>query len=173
MRPLRRKPYQEYHTFVLRISFELDVDGLVSLKLEHLSWSCLLGEVFQIAPPYFTMGGTLFKHIFTYPWSQYRLQASSICSLLDSNLNLRFDLINPRINSSFSIMMMSWRCTWELTQSYSSRHTWYRLNSIMTNLRITPWITPWSSHNLLYFYLITTLEPTYGSSIVYGQILQT
>jgi hypothetical protein len=44
----------------------------------------------------------------------------------------------------FSIMMMSWRCTWELTPSYSSRHTLYRLNSLMTNLWITHSITPWS-----------------------------
>jgi hypothetical protein len=69
-------------------------------------------------------------------------------------------------------LMMSWECTWELTPSYSSRHTIYRLNSFMTNLRITPWITTWSSHNLLYIQLLTTLNPTYGSSIVYGQVLQ-
>jgi hypothetical protein len=67
-------------------------------------------------------------------------------------LNLRFDLINFWINSSFSIMMMSWRYTWDLTQSYSSRHTRYRLNPLMTNLRITPWITPWSSHNILHIF---------------------
>jgi hypothetical protein len=171
MRPARKKPYQE-NTFALCIPLDLDDDGLVSLKLEHLSWSCLLGEVLQIAPPYSTMGGTLFKHIFTYSQSQYRRQASRIWSPIDFILNLRFDLIKPRINSSFSIMMMSWRCTWELTQSYSSRHTWYRLNSIMTNIWITPWITHWSSHNLLYFYLHTTLKPTNGSRIFYGHVLQ-
>jgi hypothetical protein len=49
MRPVRKKPYQE-HTFSLHIPLELDDDGLVALKLEHLSWSCLLGEVLQIAP---------------------------------------------------------------------------------------------------------------------------
>jgi hypothetical protein len=88
-------------------------------------------------------------------------------------LNLRFDLINPRINSSFSIMMVSWRNIWELTQSYSSRHARYRLNSLKTNLPITPWISPWSSHSLLHYLLLTTLNPTYGSIIVYGQVLQT
>jgi hypothetical protein len=36
MIPVRKKPYQE-HTFALRIPLELDDDGLVSLKLEHLS----------------------------------------------------------------------------------------------------------------------------------------
>jgi hypothetical protein len=171
MRPVRKKPYQE-HTFALRIPLELDDDPLVFLKLVHLSWSCLLGEVLQISPPYTTMGKTLFKHIFTYPWSQYIWQASSIWSLLDSILNLHFGLINSRITSSFSTMMMSWIYTWEITQSYSSRHTWYRLNSLMTNIWITPWITPWSSHNLLYFYLHSTLKPTYGSSIIYEQVLQ-
>jgi hypothetical protein len=39
------------YTFALCIPLELDDDGLVSFKLEHLSWSCLLGEVLQIAPP--------------------------------------------------------------------------------------------------------------------------
>jgi hypothetical protein len=48
----------------------------------------------------------------------------------------------------------------------------YRLNSLKTDLPITPWLSLWSSHNLLH-YLLTTLNPTYGSSIVYGQVLQT
>jgi hypothetical protein len=47
-------------------------------------------------------------------------------------------------SSYFSINMMSWECALDLTPYYSSRHTLYRLNSLMTNLRITPWITPWS-----------------------------
>jgi hypothetical protein len=49
MRPLRKKTYQD-HTFALRIPLELDDDGLVSLKLDHLSWLRLLGEVLRIAP---------------------------------------------------------------------------------------------------------------------------
>jgi hypothetical protein len=166
MRPIRKKPYQ-YHTFALSIPLEVDNDDLDLLKLDHLSWLSLLGEVLRIAPPYSTMEETLYKHIFTYPWSQYRWQASSICSLLVAHLELALDLINPRANSSSFIMTVSWRYTWELTQSYSWRHTWYRLNSLMTNLWITPWITPWSTHNLL----LTTLTPTNGSSIVYGQVL--
>jgi hypothetical protein len=36
MRPVRKKLYQE-HTFSLCIPLELDDDGLVSLKLDHLS----------------------------------------------------------------------------------------------------------------------------------------
>jgi hypothetical protein len=158
MRPVRNKPYQE-NKFTLHIP-------LVFLKLEHLSWSCLLGKVLRIAPPYTTMGKTFFKHIFTYPWSQYIWQASSIWYLLDSILNLRFNLINSWINSSFSIMMVSWKYPWELTQSYSSIHTWYRLNSLMINLWITPWIKPWSSHNLLHCLRHTTLKPINDSSIV-------
>jgi hypothetical protein len=150
MRPERKKPYQD-HTFALRNPLELDNDNLDLLKLHHLSWMRLLGEVLRIAPPYSTMGETRFKHIFTYPWSQYICQASSIWTLLDSILNLRFSLINSQTTSSFSTMVMSWRFTWGHTQSYSSRHTWYRLNSLMPNLHITPWITPWSPHNLLYF----------------------
>jgi hypothetical protein len=49
MRPIRRKPYQE-HTFALRIPLELYDDRLVLLKLEHLSWSCLLGESCELLP---------------------------------------------------------------------------------------------------------------------------
>jgi hypothetical protein len=128
MIPVRKKPYQE-HTFALCIPLELDYDRLVFLKLEHLSWSWLIGEILRIACPYTTMGKTLFKHIFTYPWSQYIWKASGIWSLLDSILNLRFGLINYWITSSFSTTMMSWRFTWELTQSYSSRHIWYRLDT--------------------------------------------
>jgi hypothetical protein len=36
MRPERKKTYQD-HTFALRIPLELDIDGLNSLKMEHLS----------------------------------------------------------------------------------------------------------------------------------------
>jgi hypothetical protein len=49
MRPVRKKTYQD-HTFALRIPLELDDDGLVSLKLDHLSWLRFLGEVLWIAP---------------------------------------------------------------------------------------------------------------------------
>jgi hypothetical protein len=44
MKLVRKKPYQE-HTFALCIPLELDDDGRVSLKLEHLSCSCLLGAL--------------------------------------------------------------------------------------------------------------------------------
>jgi hypothetical protein len=44
----------------LRIPLELDDDDLDLLKMERLSWLRKLGEVLRIAPPYFTMGETLF-----------------------------------------------------------------------------------------------------------------
>jgi hypothetical protein len=54
MRPVRKKLYQEYTFAYNSVSqqtpLELDDDGLVSFKLEHLSWSCLIGEVLWIAP---------------------------------------------------------------------------------------------------------------------------
>jgi hypothetical protein len=49
MRPIRKKTYQD-NTFALCIPLEIDDDGLVSLKLDHLSWLRLLGEVLRIAP---------------------------------------------------------------------------------------------------------------------------
>jgi hypothetical protein len=58
MRPVRKRPYQDY-TFALCIPLELDGDNLDLLKLDYLSWLRLLGEVLRIAPPYFTMGETL------------------------------------------------------------------------------------------------------------------
>jgi hypothetical protein len=58
MRPVRKKSYQD-HTFALRIALEIDDDDLVSLKLDHLCWLRLLGEVLRIAPPYSTMEETL------------------------------------------------------------------------------------------------------------------
>jgi len=59
MRPIKEKTYQE-QTFALRIPLELDNDDLDLLKMEHLSRLRLLGEVLRIAPPYSTMGETLF-----------------------------------------------------------------------------------------------------------------
>ena len=81
----------------------------------------------------------------------------------------------PQVGTPFLIV---------LTPSYSSRHPCNRLNSLMTNLWITPW-TSWSSLIFFIFFLfqpkphtrayalllISTLTPTYGSSTVYGQIL--
>jgi hypothetical protein len=46
MRPVRKKLYQE-HTFSLCIPLELDDDGLVSLKLDHLSRLRLLAQASQ------------------------------------------------------------------------------------------------------------------------------
>ena len=47
----------------------------------------------------------------------------------------------------------------------------YRLNYLKTKLQITLWLVHWSILDLLHFLLISTLTPTYGSSIVYGKIL--
>jgi hypothetical protein len=135
------------------------------------SWLCLLSEVLRITPPYFTMGEALVE-ISSHVHYHQMDRASSKWYLLDAYLELALRLDQHCTSSSSFIMMMSWECIWELTVSYSSRHTLYRLNSLMTNLRISPWITPWSSYILLYFQLLTILKPTYGSSIVYGQVLQ-
>ena len=139
-----------------------------------------------------------FGHVFTYPWSPWGWQASSIWSLLDAHFELAlhffiwqnmftiircFHYYKPYSEflvswSSFNfftflffIMLMSWRYTWHTTSSYSSKHTCHRLNSLMTILRITPW-TYWPSLDLLHFLLIATLKPTNGSSLAYGQVLQ-
>jgi hypothetical protein len=112
------------------------------------------------------------RNIFTCPLPPNGHRASSKWYLLDAYLELALRLDEHCTSSSSFIMMMSWECTWEVTPSYSSRHILYSLNSLMTNLWITPWITHWSSHDLLYFHLLTPLKPTYGSSIVYWQVLQ-
>jgi hypothetical protein len=43
-----------------------------------------------------------------------------------------------------------------------------KLNSHMTILPIFPWITHWTSLKVLHLILLTTLKPTYGSSINKG-----
>ena len=93
---------------LVHIPLKLDDDDLVHLKMERLSWLILVVEVLWIAPPYSIMGEPLFRHIFTYPWSHKRRQASSIWSLLDAHLELALWLDLPRIISSFFIEMMSW-----------------------------------------------------------------
>jgi hypothetical protein len=91
MRPVRKKTYK-YHTFDLCIPLELDDNALVGLKMECLPWLSLLGELLRITPPYSITGGTLFKHVWTYPRSQYRCQASSIWFPLDAHLELALQL---------------------------------------------------------------------------------
>jgi hypothetical protein len=158
MRPVRKKPYQE-HNFALHIPLELDDDGLDFLKLKHLflimlASTCLM-KTSPNTPPCRNMGEPCLA-----------LSSWVHCTILTSLF--AHWLAQHCTSSSFSIMMISWEWTWELTPYYSSRHTLYRLNSLMIILRITPWITPWSWNNLLYFHRLTTLKPTYGSSIVYG-----
>jgi hypothetical protein len=94
------------------------------------------------------------RNIFTCPLPPNGHRPLSKWYLLDAYIELALWLDEHCASSSSFIMMMSWECTWELTPSYSSRHILYSLNSLMNNLRITSWITPWSSHNLLYFHLI-------------------
>jgi hypothetical protein len=67
---------------------------------------------------------------------------------------------------SSSMIIMSWRYTRLLTQLYYSKHNCNKIKSHMTILQIIPWITHWSSLDLLHFILLTTLKQTYGSSIV-------
>jgi hypothetical protein len=79
MRPVRKKPYQDY-TFSLRIPLELDDDVLDLLKLDYLSWLRLPGEVLRIAPPYSTMEETLVEissHVH-YHQIYIKLQANDI-----------------------------------------------------------------------------------------------
>ena len=82
-------------------------------------------------------------------------------------------ILNLHFISSFFIMLVSWRYTRDIAPSYFSRYTCNRLNSLMTNLWITPW-TSWSSLDILHFLLLlhSTLTPPYGSSIVYGHNLK-
>jgi hypothetical protein len=66
MGPVSKKPYQD-HTFSLCIPLELDGD-VVCPPQDGMPFLIELAcEILRIAPPYSTMGGTLFKHISTYP----------------------------------------------------------------------------------------------------------
>ena len=72
--------YQD-HTFALSIPLELDDDDVDSLKLEHLSWSCLLAHAWWRLlqnSPIHQYGRNTLRHIFTLPQSSNRCQASSI-----------------------------------------------------------------------------------------------
>jgi hypothetical protein len=98
MKPVRKKHYQD-HTFALRNPLELYGDGLLSLKLDRLSWLRLLVEVLWIAPPYSTMGETIVEissHVH-YHQMDTKLQACDIFYM--SILNLHFDLINSSLYS--------------------------------------------------------------------------
>jgi hypothetical protein len=80
----------------------LDDRDLVNLKKKCLSWLRLFVEVLQIAPPYYTMGEPLFRHIITCLYvheigSKFRVY--DLFNMLI--LNLRFNMINHRIISSF------------------------------------------------------------------------
>jgi hypothetical protein len=78
MRPVRKKLYQD-HTFALRIPLELDDDGLDSLNLKHLSWSCLLAHAWwrhlQILPLYPIMGEPCLT---SSSWIHCKLQTNDI-----------------------------------------------------------------------------------------------
>ena len=157
--------YSHAHSSYLclaHIPLELDDDNLVHLKMDLLSWLHLLDEDFRIAPPYsYGRDSSLWQclHI-----SMITMMMASFKHMISS----RWIILILHFISSYFIMLMSWRDTWYVTSSYSSRHTCYRLNHLMTNLWMTLWITHWSSLDLL----ISTLTPTYGSSIDYGQNLR-
>lgn len=136
-----------------------------------LDWASLLllGEVLLIAPPYSYGRDSFFLaylHITTITiWmANFKHMIASIW--LNLKLVLRHD--HPCIISSIFIVMMSWRYTWELTQSsYSSRHACNELNSHMTIQWIFPWyhldhhlifiafffFLPWNQHMVYKHYL--------------------
>jgi hypothetical protein len=94
MRPVRKKPYQD-HIFAFRIPLELDGDGLDLLKLDHLSWLHLLGEVLRIArwslvncSPILHSRRDSSRNIFIWPLSPNGHPASSIWYLLDAYLEV-------------------------------------------------------------------------------------
>ena len=90
VRPVKEKTYQD-HTFALRIPLELDDDDLVLLKVEHLSWLCMLALAWWSlanCSPILLWERLSFRHVFTSPWSPYRWQASSMWSLRDVHLEL-------------------------------------------------------------------------------------
>ena len=101
-RPAKDKTYQD-HTF--RIPLEIDDDDLVLvlLKLEHLSWLCMLALAWWSlvdCSPMLLWERLSFRLIFTSPWSPYEWQASSIWSLRDVHLELALCLDQPCIFSS-------------------------------------------------------------------------
>ena len=167
MIPIKGKPYQD-HTFSLSI-FHL---SLMMTILFTSRWNSFLIALacwrHANYSPIFLWERLFFGHIFIYQWSPWGWQASSIWSLLDAHLELALHFfIRQNIStiirrvltplgsiSSFFIMLMSWRCTLELTPSLSSRHTCHRINSLMTILHITPWIALWSTLDLLHFILL-------------------
>ena len=144
--------------FISRWTFFLDCKSLVkTYKLlphthmgEPLLWECL--------PHPWTMRMASFKHV----------------------ISSRLLILNLHFITSFFIMMMSWRnafrahsilCLQDIL-AIGSIITWpYSLNH-QDILEIILWITYWSSLYHLHFLLISTLTPTYGSSVDYGQILQ-
>ena len=80
MRSVKEKTYQD-HTFALRIPLELDDDDLVLLKLEHLSWLCMLALAWWSlvnCSPILLCERLSFRHIFTSPFGW---KATSIWSL--------------------------------------------------------------------------------------------
>jgi hypothetical protein len=85
MIPVRNKSYQD-HTFALRIPLEIDDDDLVSLKLDHLCWLHLLGEVLRSPILHYERDSS--RSIFTCPLSPNAYRASSIWYLLDAYLEV-------------------------------------------------------------------------------------
>ena len=132
MRPVRKKPYQD-QTLILRIPLELDDDYLDRNKMERLSWLCLLDEVLRVLPH---------KPL----WESFLFGASSHIHEhhMDGKLKLMISsgwlILNLHTISSFFILLMSWRYTWEITQSSSSRHTYHL---IFVNFFL---LQPWSQH---------------------------
>ena len=72
-----------------------------------------------------------FRHIFTSSMITIRME------IFKHMIPLRWLILNLHFISSFFIMLVSWRYPWDITQSYYSRHTFHRINSLMTNIWIT------------------------------------
>jgi hypothetical protein len=83
----------------------------------------------------------------------------ALSNLLRVLINLDFILciLNwSTLHFIFFIMMISWRCTWEFTQSFSSRHTIYRLNPYYHSLDHS--LNKHLDHHII-FYIYIFLQP--------------
>ena len=111
-------------TFYSRIPLELDDDDLDHLKMEHVSWSSLLDEDSQIAPPYSIMGKPLFG-ISSHDHFQQALHKHQAYDLFEK-VHLELDFSTP------NLLWLKWCLADDhegIAISYSSKYTSHRLNS--------------------------------------------
>ena len=165
MRPVREKTYQD-HTFALSIFYL----SLMMTILFTSRWNSFLIALawwrYANCSPTLWERPLLTESVFTYSWSSFEWQASSMWSLRDGS---------------------SWSCTTFFHSSLYrclenahdvSPHLLLQdildISSIITwpIFELLLWLAHWSSLDLLLFLLISTLTPTYGPSIDYGLNLQ-